>query len=411
MISQLMRSWRWRCMTGLLLILVMAVESGLSAADIALLPAQVTGIDATSDRTVNCLLPAGVTLTGSITSEADVLIVGGSVTARSADTSFEGPIQFSPLDQSARYEIVLPPGRYRLSVRAVFVVEETGSTLTVTFAEGEEMTVNDSTVHDLRVPSPPPVVRVRGTVRNLGDLDVERAAILFATEDGMIQASTALTEEYTLAVPVGRYVVSALGLSPLLPDELSELLNLELERVMISGDATVDVTLPPLVEVKGTIKMATGDPAITAQITVSNVDEQTTRAAVVISADATGGQYRLLIPAGSYDAIAFVTFLLEEETQGVLGFPISTRRFHADAGVELDFTIPPIGPIVTISGRVTDSQGDPVGGAFILASSVMLTDMPDTFFTAGVLSEDDGTFQIKVISGQDYTVVCTPPPQ
>lgn len=409
MTSWLMRSRRRPYTMGFILVLAMGPR--LSAAEMPLLPAQQTGIDATIDRTVDCLLPAGVTLTGTITSEAGVVIVGGSVTARSADATFQGPIEFSPLEQSARYQIVLPPGQYRLRVSVVFVIEDTGSTLTVSFDEGEEITVGSSTVHDLRVPSPPPVVRVRGTVRNLGDLNGERAAILFAAEDGTLQASTTLAEEYTLAVPVGRYVVSALGLRPSLPDELNELLNLELERVMISGDTTVDVTLPALVEVKGTIKMASGAPAIAAQIIATSVDQQATRAVVAISFDATDGQYRLLIPVGSYDAIAFVTFILEEEgSQGALGFPISSRRFHADTGAELDFTIPPIGPIVTISGRVTDGQGDPVGGAFVLASSIMLTDMQDTFFTAGALSEDDGTFQVKVISGRDYTLVCTPPP-
>lgn len=401
------RGWQKVMIPGLVLILVM--PPGILADDMPLLPAQRTGIDATADQKVDCVLPSGVTLTGAVTSEAHALIIGGSITARSAEgVTFDGPIQFSPLEQSARYRVVLPPGQYRLRVRALFLVEDTGSTLAVTFPEGDPITVDDDVVHDVLVPPPPPLVRVRGEVRDLGDLDAETAAIQFAAPEGTLQASTVLAEDYTLAMPVGQYVVSVLGLKPYLPDDQSELLNLELNVVTISGDTTVDLTIPPLVTVTGTIKGADGQPPIQAQIAVANADQQATRAAVIVTG-ATDGQYMLRLPAGSYDAIAFVSLALGEEAQGVLGFPLLSRRFRAEAGAELHFTVPPVNSVVTISGRVTDDQGNPIEGAVILASSIALTDVPDTFFTAAALSESDGTYRLVVISGRDYTLVCTPP--
>lgn len=381
----------------------------LSAGEIPLLPVQHGGIDATTDRTIDCVLPAGVTLTGAVTTETDAPIIGGNVTARSADVAFEGAIQFSPLTQSSRYEIALLPGHYRLTVRAIFVVEDTGTTLTVTFPESDEITVTGDTVHDLRVGPPPPVVRVHGRVQNIGDLDVENAVLAFTSEDGRVQSAIPLAEDYLLALPVGRYVVSALGLRPNLPDDLSELLNVELAVVTISGDTAFDVALPPLVEVKGLIQTAEGEPGIPAQITVLNVDQPATRAAVAILTDGTAGRYMLRIPAGTYEAIALVSLAVDEEGRGVLGFPLPARQFLARAGAELHFTVPRRGPVVTISGRVTDARGNPVAGAFVLASGTMLTDMPDSSFTAAVLSDNEGTYQIKVIGGRDYTLVCSPP--
>lgn len=392
-----------------ILVLILVMTPGLWANDAPLLPVQVTGIDATTNRTVDCVLPAGVAVSGTVTSDGGNLIIGGSVTARSADVTFEGAIQFSPVAQSSRYQITLPPGRYRLKVRALFVVEETGTTLTVTYPESDEIAITATMVHDLRIPPPPPVVRVRGVVQNLGGLDAEDAVIFFAREDGTIQASAPLAEDFMLAVPVGRYVIAALGLRPPLSDDLSELLNLELATVTISGVTTVDVTIPPLVEVKGTITMTRGNAGFPMQIAVASVDQQATRAAVTVPTDATEGQYSLLVPAGFYDAIAFVPISLEEDAGGVLGFPVSSRRFRAESGAELHFTIPPIGPVVTLSGRVTDAQGNPVGGVFVLASSGVLTDMTDVFFTAATLSENDGTYELKVISGRNYSLLCTPP--
>ena len=391
------------------LVLILVIPPGVLADGMPLLPAQRTGIDATADQKVDCILPSAVTLTGAITSEANAPIIGGTITARSAEgAAFEGPIQFSPLTQSSRYRVVLPPGEYRLGIKAIFLLEDTGSTLAVTFPEGDSIAVDDDVVHDLLVPPPPPLVRVRGVVRGLGDLDAETAALLFAAPEGTLQASTVLAEDYTVAMPVGRYVVGVLGLKPHLPDDQSELLNLELDMVTISGDTTVDLTIPPLVTVTGTIKAPEGHPPLQAQIAVANTDQQATRAAVIVT-DQTDGQYVLRLPAGSYDAIAFVSLALGDEAQGVLGFPLLSRRFQAEAGAELHFTVPPVSSVVTISGRVTDDQGNPVEGAVLIASSIALTEAPGAFFTAAALSESDGTYQVVVLSGRDYTLVCTPP--
>jgi len=96
-------------------------------------------------------------------------------------------------------------------------------------------------------------------------------------------------------------------------------------------------------------------------------------------------------------------------TEGDLTFPVPALRLEVRGDMTQDFIRPALGTIVTISGRVTDASGNPVAGAFIGASSSDLTDTPNAAVEASVESGDDGRYTLKVLSGRQYTLTCSPP--
>jgi len=216
-----------------------------------LLSVERVGFDATADATLDFTLPSGFVLSGRVTSADGMSIFSGSVTARSENNSYSGTISLSPLPlpPSSRYRIVLPAGTYTLSATIMSVDMTSGSSLSITYDLGDTVTVTGDTTRDISVPASPRTFVVQGKVTSTGSLPTE-GTITFMSDDGKIMATAPSTDKYKIGVPSGKYNVFSMVLASL-PGDLTEVLDIQLTAATISGDTTLDLTLPAVVTLSG----------------------------------------------------------------------------------------------------------------------------------------------------------------
>ena len=120
----------------------------------------------------------------------------------------------------------------------------------------------------------------------------------------------------------------------------------------IEGDATVVVSLPPLVQLTGTIRDHAGNPVPYAQVA----------AAGPIATDVTeagaDGVYSIAVQPGSYKLI------VENGKSTAAGLPthwnVTTESFSVEADRQQDITLPPTS---TLTVQVLGKEGEPVAGA------------------------------------------------
>jgi hypothetical protein len=74
-----------------------------------------------------------------------------------------------------------------------------------------------------------------------------------------------------------------------------------------------------------------------------------------------------------------------------------------------DFTVPALPGQVTISGRVTDSNGNPVNNVTVSALSQSITGTPNLQFFTGTTTDTSGNYSMSVLSGTNYQLSFTPP--
>ena len=95
---------------------------------------------------------------------------------------------------------------------------------------------------------------------------------------------------------------------------------------------------------------------------------------------------------------------------GSILFPIpsSSLNFVGDTA-SYDFTVPTLPVQVTISGRVTDGNGNAVSGASITATSESITGTPGLQFSNFAQTDADGNYSFSVLSGTNYQLFFIPP--
>jgi hypothetical protein len=121
------------------------------------------------------------------------------------------------------------------------------------------------------------------------------------------------------------------------------------------------------------------------------------------------GAYRLTLPPRAYSVGVSIDLDPSETVVSTLSFPFPFLELDLSTDRIQNFTVPPLPPFVTISGRVTDSSGRPVVGAIVSAFTTRITNTPNAAFSTGTQTGSDGMYQVRVLSGTNYTILVCPP--
>jgi hypothetical protein len=367
---------------------------------------KVSGVNVATNLRRDIKLASGLILSGAIKSADGREFSKGHVTAQSGDKQFE-----AEMTSDSTYSLALPAGTYNLTVAVSSYNFTTFSVLTFNHQVNESVAVTGDTTRDITIPALGPTFTVSGAVPNSGSLYKQGpfGSVFFASNDGkLIVGAAYFGAQYKMSVPAGSYNVFASGGIDM-DDKGTEILSFVAATATITRDATLNLALPPLVRVSGSIKTSSGAPFTEAGVSAYP--------ATVFSSDGLGnaysspaknnstGQYLLYLPMGTYDLSSSTKVDLGNDVRGFLSF--SSARVEVRSDVKQDFVRPTLGPIVTISGKVTDSRGRPVAGATIEAVSEKLTGAPTARLQVLATSDDDGFYSLRVYSGQ-YTITCTP---
>lgn len=386
-----------------------------------LLGTRVENVNATSNITLNLTLPSGFTLSGAVMSQDQMPIFFGSVIARSGNQTFTGPITFNYTSFSSIYRLVLPPGTYTLSVQRL----DPNASLFITSDLPGMVTVMGNLTLNITVPAPPATVPVSGNITSLGTLPT-RGNISFSSSDRKIQALANFDRSYRLNLPRGTYDVSV-SLELMHPDGLRQFLTLRLGMINVSGPQTANFKLPMTVTLSGTVRNSTGTPAVPSSVSALDPNDVAnlpggvgcggalspvfvaTFGGVSIPKESTTGAYRLTLPPRAYSVAVSIDLDQGDEVISSLTFPVPSQQLNLSTDQTLNFVVPPLPPFVTISGRVTDSSGQPVAEAIVFAFTSMIMNTPNATFSTSVQTGSDGSYQLSVLSGTNYTILVCPP--
>jgi hypothetical protein len=387
-----------------------------------LLGTQMTNVNATSNVMLNATLPSGFTLSGAVRGADPTPIFGGTVIARSGNQTFTGNITFRA--GASTYQVTLAPGTYSLTVNRLALDTSSGTAFFVTSDAGM-VTVMANTTRDLMLPATPATVPISGNVASLGTLPTE-GSISFYSTDGKIQASAQLKGSYSARLPRGTYdVVISLGI---MQGGLNQSLSLRMGMVAVNGPQNFNFTLPMTWTLSGTVKNNDGSPAPSSSVFTIDTNDLgnlpggsgnpcggsvanfiATSGFVAVPKDSTTGAYRLLLPPRTYSMGVSIDLDPSDNVAAILSIPVPSLELNLSTDRTQNFMFPAIPPFFNITGKVTDMNGQPVGKALVTAFTSMITNTPNAAFSTSVEAASDGTYQLKVLSGTNYTVVFCPP--
>ncbi len=370
----------------------------------ALLSKTETGVTATSDITLNEVLPSGFRLTGTISGPG----TGVAVLATSGQSTYPGTV-----NPQGRYIVVLPAGTYSLSVSFTPTGVPATQNVYVTSVVSGTVQVSADTTRDIVLPAVP-LYTISGVVNGLINLGTPSGlGIEFVTADRSIDASYSLSlnGNYTGVIPAGNYTagitasisgITSTGLS-------SQSLGLfNLGTASVNANTTLPAfTVPATAKLSGTVR-GTTVPAIGVSV----------RAAVpngsvgsVSQVDLISSQYQAVLPKSlTYGVNVSMALLQGTNILGFITFPVSPNTLTLNGDTSgYDFTVPTLPGRFTISGRVTDSGGKPVNGASVSAFSQSITGAPSVQFGNSAQTDASGNYSLSVLSGTNYSLIYAPP--
>ncbi len=410
-----------------------------------LLGEQEFGVIAITDIVLDFMLPQGSLLSGTVQNSNGSHEVMGKVMAEASTEHYSSTVDM----ELASYRMIVPDNTYQIFVETR--ISDPASTppaeVTVRHDLGESVTVVGDTTYDIVVPAPPPLFTVMGDVVASTTIDAT-GRIFFEAIDGMASsvASVIISQgqaSYRVRLPAGEYNVRY---QYMLPNDSSEPpiplgaianLSFQVGTLAVSADEIFDVALPEAVMLSGTIQDDEGVPAVSALV-MANTFESTpaptgpfscqvktprTPSPIRVTGSSvlfggTGGMYGLpLIPA-SYEV--FVTEIVSLEgppsisggppvaLSGALTFPVPSLELAITTDQRQDFTVSNPQTVIVISGMVVDDQGTPVPGAFVTASTSLLTEVSGAAFGIGTITGANGDYRLPVYHGSDYTVTVCP---
>jgi len=389
----------------------------------ALLDETRTGVNGTANATVNVQLQAGFKLSGTVTGAQ----FASSVVARNT-TGGQFVAALNIL--TSQYLVVVPAGSYTLHV---CYIPQTGSFQdlpSLSFADPNPVQVNADTTRNITIPAQT-LNLVSGSVAGIDQLPTNGGVLLsLSTADGTAGGfvTVAANGSYQIQLPNGTYtaslVVSNLTFTvqgSALPSQQQSMSNYNIGSVVVnSAPVTANFTLPARTTLLGIARragieeippnsfvlatdtsgpqqqtMTCNFPATASQtiIDVSDPDPDVQKAFQLMLAS--GRSYRLTVtfPVGSNGTVT-------SPTEGLLVSALGTTQF-------LD--VPALPGNVTISGTVTDPQGQPVSGVSVTAFSQQITGAANITFSTFTTTNATGNYSLTVLSGTGYTLFFSPP--
>ncbi|ETW95148.1 MAG: hypothetical protein ETSY1_31790 [Candidatus Entotheonella factor] len=436
--------------TWCLLVAWLVKPFGFTADAQALLPSDVQTVDATGDTMVNLTLPHGFTLSGAVRTERGDPVALGTLTARSTGGQFTSSLQGG----DSAYHIALPGGTYDLNLSIPFLEsDETGIPIFVYMASDvvAGLGIAADTTQDLVVPDLPDLVTVTGFVdpQDADTVPTEGALQLVSTDGGTF--TLALFEDfYTTRLPLNTYNVSAaltfteaIGTNG--PRTTAKVI-VNVDAVTVNDEPTIyDITLPATANLSGTVLDSAAAPLAPARVVATAVDADAAvpsdidfscRPEVTFSLvpmpvsgtaflyrepgeSSTVGAYHMPLPIGTYHLNVTLGLELQPEMVPTLVDPevSSSSIVHIampDVALTTDtaqnLAVPALPPVVMVSGLVTDALGQPVANAAVVAMTEALAGVANAVrFLAEVQTQEDGSYELPVLSGTSYTIMACPP--
>ncbi len=374
----------------------------------ASLLSQRQAVDASSDITVDAQLAAGFVISG--------ILSGRIATAHELfATNEDGEVFMGQIDHTTgEFQIVVPAGTYNLSV--CYQPRRLGSINlpNILYTDPASFPVNINVTRDLAVPDAT-LATVSGEVAGLDQLpDNTGVALVFSTADGSAGGTIPVNEqgEFEGTLAHGTYTPSLVISDTTSSQPLFSVFDISPEPIVITGRSELHFAVPERSTITGRIRMSDlsappADSLILATEPAAMGRGGFCTAGLVQSAaniDAAGNYEIILANQRSYRMSLFV--------------PIAGGVLLADTGRDLqnlsgnrveDFMLPALPDEATISGRVTDPQGQGLMGVTVVASAEQLAAGLSFFSTA--VTDDDGNYTLTVLAGADYTVTFTPPSQ
>ena len=390
-----------------------------------LLPRIETVADLTQNRTQDIVLPPAFEISGAVTTPGLGSFVL-SVAALGGGESFGGVFDIV----SNRYRIGVPAGSFEVlfcytappPVGEAPVILGVGAPQASAFLEHSvDVTVNGDTTRDVVLPNLT-LRNFSGVVSNLGELPPElqdeMGLGLIFTSDDSPSAGLALVQDggaYSGLVTDGSYTATLFAGD--IESVAAVTILFDIGQFTINGDGgVVNLAVPDLVTLSGTVTSpiagllpddtfvaaldATGPLGLLANCIAG-------QGASVSAPNPASGAYMMpLIRNRSYRVNANLPVTsIGTPDEGSLFIPQllpAPEQFNLDTLRDFNFPNPPAQ--VTLSGRVTDSGGNPVADADVEVFSENLQGTPNAFFSAGTDSDASGNYSITVLSGFNYRV-------
>ncbi|WP_143309598.1 carboxypeptidase-like regulatory domain-containing protein [Candidatus Entotheonella palauensis] len=402
----------------------------------------------TNDVVVNLALPNGLVLSGSVRTERGDPVALGTLTARSTTGMFAASIQGG----DSSYRIALPAGTYDLNLSIPFLDADETEIPTFVYMASDVVAglgITADTTQDLVVPNLPDLGTVTGFV-TLRDAVPTTGALRFVSTDGTTFSIVLFEDFYTARLPLNTYNVSAAltfteAAGATSPRTTAKVI-VDPDAVTVNDDPMIyDVALPATVDLSGTVLDGVGAPlaparvvatAAEADITVPSEIDFSCRPEAAFSLvpipvsgsaflyhdmgeGSTAGTYHMPLPIGAYRLgvtlgldlqPGMVPTLVELDTSPHSIIHIFMSEVALTTDVAQNLAVPDLPPVVMVSGLVTDTLGQPVANAAVVAMTSALVGVSNTVrFLAEVQTQDDGSYRLPVLSGTSYAIKACPP--
>ncbi len=426
----------------------------------ALLPKRVTGLNLTSNRTLDQTLPAGVQIKGVVTSgipsfessrnqTAPPILAG--VHAVCNNQSYQGSADFFgsyviPVPKTTTctvYVFSIHSSGFEFSSGAIRAQGETPSTVWIQETMDPPVQVGDADVTRNFSLSTPAMDTAQGSVSNLGSLPAELLevdpALVFRSTDGDITGFTSLpggssSRDYLIELPANRnYIVSLElfeeGETQQSTGEVTSLFDIG--RVNLGGSSvtnlvgtsniTANFSVPATAKLSGLLSEA--DKATLSE--GSFVSTQDTRATGFSGFFGTFGDgFSAALPesSGGFDLTLatgqqynlFAGIALDDSRMWGVPAEFGDDVISFNGAMTRNFSFPSRPAEVTLSGQVmgpvlTEMAANVAASnvsVFVICRS--LSGAPDTMFTGTTNTDGAGTYSIKVLSGSVCEVEFVP---
>jgi len=367
-------------------------------------------VDATSNLALDAQLLPGFKITGVLSGRINK---AEYVLARNgAGRVFRGVIDHS----TGRYQIVVPPGTYNLAASYQPRRSGTLSLPQLEYRDPTPVSLSTDLARDLAVPDVP-LQRVHGTVTGFDQLPAN-GGVSVSFHDPAANVSLvmplAVDGTYEGSLPDGTYTVSLLVSNLTVPAQPAfAVYGASPAPITVAGGTLgANFAFPARSTVRGKVRMADLSPA-PANTAVSAFDPQSpapgsdpTNIPVIQNVallDALGNYQMLSTNGKSYGLGLTIPY-----NNGTLTYETGRTVENLDADRVEDFLLPALPAVVTISGRVTNPEGQGLKGVTVSAETDQLTNAPGLGFSSTAVTDDAGNYTLTVLGGTAYRVNFAP---
>jgi hypothetical protein len=391
----------------LTLLMLVCAATANSQAPAPVLPKTVTGVNATSNVTVNVSMDRGFVLSGTIT--GDPASTADSVVAVSTTA---GSFGATITEATHRYRIELPAGTYNLHVS--FVRTSGQATTSFSYTDSTPVTVSADTDRNIALPAVS-TFGVTGKVSNLLMLALSKSVDFDSTtvpgfSDVATSTSLDPSGNYSVQLPNGMFSVE-LSQQILSAASFITALTTALGSAVVSGTTTANFTAPTIntADLSGTVNFTGSSIPANAILRATDITgpppPQTTSAGSGLLP--TTGMYDFLLGTGDkylVNPTVQVQLLPSPAPLGIFSPPDPNPSPNPLTGNTIrNITYPMLpGPAMgfTISGRVTTTgSGAPLPNVSVTAGSTVLSVAPNTLFGQTTTTDANGNYSMLVAAG------------